>query len=57
MEKKQTPKKIKKTSNVIYHVSWGNDYTRQFNTEKEREYFITHYIGSVEHKTWESEVD
>ena len=56
MEKKQTPKKTKKTSNVIYHVSWSV-YNREFNTEKERDYFIKHYIGNVEYKTWESEVD
>ena len=55
MEKKQTPKK-KKTNSIKYHVSWGV-YTREFNTEKERDYFIKHYIGSVECKTWESEVE
>lgn len=54
MAKKQT---TKKKSSIQYHISWGLNYTRWFNTEKERDYFITNNIGSIEHKTWESEVD
>lgn len=64
MEKKQTTTKRttrrKKTENdnQLYHVSWcGNsaEYSRTFNSENEREYFIKNYIGDKKVNTWESE--
>lgn len=64
MEQKQTQKKTtrktKKTSNVLYHVSWfgsNASYSRTFRTENERDYFIKTYIGNVKVETWESEVN
>lgn len=61
MEKKQTPtqtkkKTVTKTSKKLYNVSWGI-YSRCFNSENERDYFINNYIKSNDVKTWESEVE
>lgn len=60
-QKKPTRKKtVKKNSKMLYHVSWcgtGAEYSRCFNTEKERDYFIKNYIGTAKVNTWESEVN
>lgn len=52
-------KKTKTVTNSKYYVSWGRTdvtYTRCFDKEEQRNYFINNYIGeSVKVKTWESE--
>lgn len=58
-KKKMATKKTKTVTNSKYYVSWGRTdvtYTRCFNKEEQRTYFIQNYIGeSVKVKTWESE--
>lgn len=49
----------RKKNDVLYRVSWSNgsaEYSRSFNKEEERTYFIENYLKTVKYSTYESEV-